>query len=153
MMGRLVVDDLVHWATTFKVDGFRFDCMGHIMLETVMEARDRLNQLTEYADGVNGKSILMYGEGWDFGEVVGNARGVNAVQANLSNSTVGSFNDRFRDAAAPVLGHAQVLAELPGERRARHRPNHPRPRVCPRRRIRRFGLPPYSPQPRRGSSA
>ena len=27
MMGRLVVDDLVHWATTFKVDGFRFDCM------------------------------------------------------------------------------------------------------------------------------
>ena len=110
MMGRLVVDDLVHWATTFKVDGFRFDCMGHLMLETVMEARDRLNQLTEYADGINGKSILMYGEGWDFGEVVGNARGVNAVQANLSNSTVGSFNDRLRDGALGTVAFGDVRA-------------------------------------------
>ena len=31
MMERLMVDDLVHWARDYKVDGFRFDLMGHHM--------------------------------------------------------------------------------------------------------------------------
>ena len=99
MMERLVVDDLVHWARAYKVDGFRFDCMGHLMLDTVSRARAALSALTEAADGVDGEKVLMYGEGWDFGEVVGNGRGRNACQKNLGGSSVGSFNDRFRDAA------------------------------------------------------
>ena len=35
MMSRLIVDDLVHWAKDYKIDGFRFDLMGHIMLSTL----------------------------------------------------------------------------------------------------------------------
>jgi pullulanase-type alpha-1,6-glucosidase len=44
-------------------------------------------------------SIYVYGEGWDFGEVAGNARGVNATQANMAGTGIGVFNDRLRDAA------------------------------------------------------
>jgi len=99
MCGRLIRDDLVHWCRDFKVDGFRFDLMGHLMLDTALGARDDLNMLTLDRDGVNGKEVYMYGEGWDFGEVAGNARGKNACQANLAGTSIGSFNDRFRDAA------------------------------------------------------
>ena len=65
----------------------------------VQRAREALSALTEAEDGVEGEKLLMYGEGWDFGEVADNARGRNACQANLGGSSVGSFNDRFRDAA------------------------------------------------------
>ncbi|KAL4566337.1 hypothetical protein LXL04_030451 [Taraxacum kok-saghyz] len=39
-----------------------------------------------------------YGEGWDFGEVAKNGRGINASQFNLAGTGIGSFNDRIRDA-------------------------------------------------------
>ena len=63
MMERLIVDDLVHWAKDYKVDGFRFDLMGHLMLRTVERARDALAALTVEKDGVDGAGIYMYGEG------------------------------------------------------------------------------------------
>jgi pullulanase-type alpha-1,6-glucosidase len=40
----------------------------------------------------------VYGEGWDFGEVAGNARFVQATQANMAGTGIGTFNDRLRDA-------------------------------------------------------
>lgn len=97
MMGRLVVDDLLHWALHYGIDGFRFDIMGHLMKSTVLEAQRRLARLTVAQDGVDGGRIYLYGEGWNFGEMVGNARGVNAWQDNLRGSGIGSFNDRIRD--------------------------------------------------------
>ena len=99
MMRKLMVDSVVTWATAYKVDGFRFDLMGHHMLADITAVRAALDSLTLAEDGVDGKSIYVYGEGWDFGEIADNARGVNAVQANLAGSNIGSFNDRLRDAA------------------------------------------------------
>ncbi|KAH6784145.1 limit dextrinase [Perilla frutescens var. hirtella] len=101
MVERLIVDDLLHWATNYKVDGFRFDLMGHIMKRTMVKARSMLQNLQKENDGVEGSSIYIYGEGWDFGEVAKNGRGVNASQFNLHGTGIGSFNDRIRDA---VLG-------------------------------------------------
>jgi pullulanase-type alpha-1,6-glucosidase len=97
MMERLIVDDLVHWARDYKVDGFRFDLMGHIMLRTIIKARDALASLTMEKDGVDGRSIYLYGEGWDYAEVERNRVGVNASQLNLAGTGVGSFNDRLRE--------------------------------------------------------
>ena len=45
-----------------------------------------------------GDEIYLYGEGWDFGEVSLNQRGINASQLNMYGTGIGSFNDRFRDA-------------------------------------------------------
>ena len=98
MMRKLMVDSVVLWAKEYKVDGFRFDLMGHHMVEDMLAVREALDALTLETDGVDGKNIYLYGEGWDFGEVAGNARGVNATQANLAGSGIGTFNDRLRDA-------------------------------------------------------
>jgi pullulanase-type alpha-1,6-glucosidase len=98
MMGKMVVDSVVTWAKQYKVDGFRFDLMGHHPKENLLAVRRALDQLTLARDGVDGKSIYVYGEGWDFGEVAGGARFVQATQANMAGTGIGTFNDRLRDA-------------------------------------------------------
>jgi pullulanase len=98
MMEKLIADDLAHWARDYKVDGFRFDLMGHHMKRNLEHFRDRLAALTPAADGVDGQSIYLYGEGWDFGEVARGARGPNATQPNMAGTGIGTFNDRMRDA-------------------------------------------------------
>ncbi|GIJ30661.1 1,4-alpha-glucan branching enzyme [Micromonospora qiuiae] len=98
MMGKLVVDSLVTWAKAYKVDGFRFDLMGHHPKANILAVRKALDQLSVARDGVDGKNILLYGEGWNFGEVADDARFVQATQANMAGTGIGTFNDRLRDA-------------------------------------------------------
>ncbi len=98
MMGRFMVDSIVLWATQYKIDGFRFDLMGHHMRTNMEAVRAALDGLTLEADGVDGSAVYVYGEGWNFGEVANNARGVNATQLNLGGTGIGTFSDRLRDA-------------------------------------------------------
>ncbi len=98
MMGKLVVDSIVTWAKAYKVDGFRFDLMGHHPKANILAVRAALDKLTPGRDGVDGRSINLYGEGWDFGEVAGDARFVQATQANMAGTGIATFNDRLRDA-------------------------------------------------------
>ena len=102
MMEKLMVDSVVTWATQYKVDGFRFDLMGHHMVRNMLKVRSALDALTLEQDGVDGKSIYVYGEGWNFGEVADNARGENATQMNLAGTGIGTFNDRARDAVRGI---------------------------------------------------
>jgi pullulanase-type alpha-1,6-glucosidase len=99
MMRKLMVDSVVTWAKEYKVDGFRFDLMGFHMLSDMQAVRAALDSLTLEKDGVDGKAILIYGEGWNFGEVANNARGINATQMNIGGTGIGVFNDRLRDGA------------------------------------------------------
>jgi pullulanase-type alpha-1,6-glucosidase len=98
MMEKLMVDSVVTWAREYKVDGFRFDLMGHHSRATMLAVRAALDALTVRQDGVDGKKIYLYGEGWNFGEVANNARFVQATQANMANTGIGTFSDRLRDA-------------------------------------------------------
>ena len=99
MMEKLMLDSLKTWATAYKVDGFRFDLMGHHTKANLEKARDMLQSLTQRDDGVDGQAIYLYGEGWNFGEVANDARFEQATQANMGMGTgIGSFNDRMRDA-------------------------------------------------------
>ncbi|WP_311765123.1 pullulanase-type alpha-1,6-glucosidase [Streptomyces zingiberis] len=98
MMGKLVVDSVVTWAKEYKVDGFRFDLMGHHPKAGILAVREALDALTPERDGVDGKEILLYGEGWDFGEVAGDARFVQATQENMAGTSIATFSDRARDA-------------------------------------------------------
>ncbi len=121
MMEKLMIDSLVIWAKEYKVDGFRFDLMGHHMVSNMVNVRQALDSLTMEKDGVDGSKIIVYGEGWDFGEVAKNARGLNASQLNLAGTGIGSFNDRLRDAvrggspfsAVYVQGFTTGLADDP----------------------------------------
>jgi pullulanase-type alpha-1,6-glucosidase len=97
MMEKLMIDSIITWARDYKVDGFRFDLMGHHPKSTILAIRVALDALTEANDGVDGSKIYLYGEGWNFGEVANNARFTQATQANMAGTGVGSFNDRIRD--------------------------------------------------------
>ncbi|MFF4584357.1 pullulanase-type alpha-1,6-glucosidase [Streptomyces sp. NPDC001388] len=98
MMGKLVVDSIVTWAKEYKVDGFRFDLMGHHPKANILAVRKALDALTPAKDGVDGKKIILYGEGWNFGEVADDARFVQATQKNMAGTGVATFSDRARDA-------------------------------------------------------
>nr|WP_202458033.1 pullulanase-type alpha-1,6-glucosidase [Streptomyces sp. SID5464] len=98
MMGKLVVDSIVTWAKEYKVDGFRFDLMGHHPKANILAVREALDALTPEKDGVDGKKIILYGEGWNFGEVADDARFVQATQKNMAGTGIATFSDRARDA-------------------------------------------------------
>jgi pullulanase-type alpha-1,6-glucosidase len=60
--------------------------------------RRALDALTLKRDGVDGKRIYVYGEGWNFGEVANDVRFVQATQRNMAGTGIGTFSDRLRDA-------------------------------------------------------
>ena len=98
LCARLMIDSVVRWARWYRVDGFRFDLMGHHPRAVMERVRAALDELTMADDGVDGRSIYLYGEGWNFGEVAGNALFVQATQGQLDGTGIGAFNDRLRDA-------------------------------------------------------
>jgi pullulanase-type alpha-1,6-glucosidase len=97
MMERLMVDTAVRWARDYKVDGFRFDLMGLHLKSNMLAVQAALAALTPAVDGVDGSRIYVYGEGWEMGEMARRSRGVNANQANMAGTGIGTFNDRLRD--------------------------------------------------------
>jgi pullulanase-type alpha-1,6-glucosidase len=98
MMEKLMIDSVLTWAKQHKVDGFRFDLMGHHSKQNMLNLRAALDALTLADDGVDGSKIYLYGEGWNFGEVVNNTRFEQASQLNMGGTGIGTFNDRLRDA-------------------------------------------------------
>ncbi|MBT2516684.1 pullulanase-type alpha-1,6-glucosidase [Streptomyces sp. ISL-90] len=104
---KLMVDSVVLWAKEYKVDGFRFDLMGHHSKANMLAVRAALDELTLAEDGVDGSAVYLYGEGWNFGEVANNALFEQATQGQLGGTGIGTFNDRLRDAVhggSPVDG-------------------------------------------------
>lgn len=97
MAEKIMVDGTVSWARNYRVDGFRFDLMGHHSKANMLKVRAALDKLTLAKDGVDGKSVYVYGEGWNFGEVANDALFVQARQGNLGGTGIGTFSDRLRD--------------------------------------------------------
>jgi pullulanase len=91
MMGKLMIDSVSLWAKQYKVDSFRFDIMGFTPLDLLKRLQASVNQAA-------GRDIYLYGEAWNFGNVANDARFVQARQANMAGTGIGSFNDRMRDA-------------------------------------------------------
>ena len=98
MAEKLMVDTLVSAARDYRIDGFRFDLMGHHSLKNLEAVRTALDALTPKEDGVDGANVYLYGEGWNFGEVADDALFVQATQNNIGGTGIGVFNDRLRDA-------------------------------------------------------
>ncbi|MCU0968055.1 MAG: DUF3372 domain-containing protein [Rubrivivax sp.] len=90
MMGKLMVDSAVLWATQYRIDSFRFDLMGH-------QPRAVMEELQARVDAATGRRVNLIGEGWNFGEVANNARFRQASQLELNGSGIGTFSDRARD--------------------------------------------------------
>ena len=55
MCERLMIDSVVRWARWYRVDGFRFDLMGHHPRAVMERVRAALNGLTMADDPVHGR--------------------------------------------------------------------------------------------------
>jgi pullulanase len=86
MARRYIIDSVKYWVNEYKIDGFRFDLLGLIDLETVREAVRELRAIEP--------NLLIYGEPW-----VGGATPIqiNGKGAQRSGGWA-VFNDHFRDA-------------------------------------------------------
>lgn len=101
MVRKYIIDSLCYWASEYHIDGFRFDLMGVLDIETLNEARKALLKINP--------DIIMYGEGWTDGEstLPESERGmkINAPRT----PGIGMFSDDIRDA---VKGHVFYMDEL-----------------------------------------
>lgn len=88
MNRKFILDSLKYYQDEFKIDGFRFDLMGLIDIDTINEAKRILS--------ITNKSTLLYGEGWQMPTAYS-----NDLLAHMFNSSsvpeVGFFNDYFRN--------------------------------------------------------
>lgn len=98
MFRRFMVESVTYWASEYHLDGFRFDLMGLIDVETMRRIRASLDALP------NGRSILMYGEPWAAGQSSPLPGTVLADKQALPrlDSRIGHFCDTTRDT---IKGH------------------------------------------------
>ena len=94
MVRKLIVESVAYWAREYHADGFRFDLMGVLDIETMRAVRIALDQQDH--------SIFVYGEGWTAGpSPLPEAR--RALKANMGRlDRVAAFGDELRDG---VKGH------------------------------------------------
>lgn len=88
MMRRYILDATAHWMSLYGVDGFRFDLMGILDIET-------MNQVTQLAQRLNPQAMI-YGEGWHMPTLLEPERMATLYQASKM-PQIGFFNDFFRD--------------------------------------------------------
>jgi len=102
MVRKLIVDSLLHWVENFQIDGFRFDLMGLMDIDTMLLIEKELRQ--------KNASIMLYGEGWHMPTEIPNKQ-----RASMHNQeafqTIGHFNDYYRNTLkgelhGPGLGYA-----------------------------------------------
>ncbi len=116
MMEKLMIDSLITWTRDYKIDGFRFDLMGHHTTTNMKNVRGAIDSLTMENDGVDGKNVYVYGEAWRFGSLDGILTTEAAHQVNMYGLNIGSFNDRIRDSArgGSVFDHPSNQGFLTG---------------------------------------
>jgi len=87
MVRKFIVDSVKYWATEYNIDGFRFDLMGLMDIQTINEITAALKKIDP--------TILVIGEGWNMGTLPADKR---ANQLNIDKLPgVSHFNDQIRD--------------------------------------------------------
>lgn len=108
MFEKLVADSVMMWAQDYKIDGFRFDLMGHLMKSSMLNIYEKTKQVDS--------DTWFYGEGWNFGEVANGQRGENATQWPMAGTGIGTYNDRLRDGVrgGGPFDSGEALLKTPG---------------------------------------
>ena len=93
MVRAYIVNSIRYWLTEYKVDGFRFDLMGILDVDTMNEVYRTCHEINP--------SVLLYGEGWDMPTPLPQQQKAAKFNAQLM-PQIGHFNDDFRDV---IKGH------------------------------------------------
>ncbi len=89
MCSKFIIDSLKYWASEYHIDGYRFDLMGVIDIETMNKAAVELKKINP--------NIVIYGEGWTGGPstIPDEERALKCNVPSLVD--VGAFSDDIRD--------------------------------------------------------
>lgn len=89
MAQKLIIDSLIYWAKEYHIDGFRFDLMGVLDIDTMNVIAERLKEIRP--------DIYLYGEGWNGGpsSLAEEKRAFKASAKKMPG--IGMFNDDIRD--------------------------------------------------------
>ena len=86
---KLIIDSLKHWVTEYDIDGFRFDLMALVDIDTIKIAIKELKKIKPY--------IIIYGEPWMGAESV-LPREKQILTGSQRSNGFAVFNDSFRNA-------------------------------------------------------
>ena len=89
MVSKYIVDSVVYWASEYHIDGFRFDLMGLIDIETMNKVKEELAKIDP--------SIIVYGEGWTGGGSTLSESYRAMKKSTYRMNGVGAFSDDIRD--------------------------------------------------------
>ena len=88
-MGRkYIIDTLKHWVQEYGIDGFRFDLMALIDLDTMKDVERELRAIKP--------NIVLYGEPWGGGGKQAPVKPTN--KQTIRGTRIGAFNDNIRNA-------------------------------------------------------
>ena len=91
MVRKYIVDSVKYWADEYHLDGFRFDLLGLIDVQTVNEIIEEVHQTHPH--------VIFYAEGWTMGTQVTKEDVVLATQTNARETPgMAYFSDMIRDA-------------------------------------------------------
>jgi pullulanase len=91
MVKKYIVESVNYWADEYHIDGFRFDLVGLLDVDTINEIVETVHETHP--------DVIFYGEGWSLGTDVTKAGVTLATQTNSSKTPdFAYFNDTIRDA-------------------------------------------------------
>ena len=89
MARKFICDSLCMWAREYKIDGFRFDLMGLLDVETLNLCAEKLHEINP--------NVIRYGEGWTGGDCPLDEE-LRAMKKNaVKVPKIAMFSDDFRD--------------------------------------------------------
>ena len=90
MVKKYIVDSVNYWADEYHIDGFRFDLVGLIDIDTINEIVSTVHETHP--------DVIFYGEGWTLNTSVTKYGTVLATQPNSEKTpSFAYFNDTIRD--------------------------------------------------------
>ncbi len=99
MARKYILDSVKLWMSEYDVDGFRFDLMGVLDIET-------MNQVEKLCRSIKSDSMI-YGEGWNMPTSLPENIKANRYNQNLM-PNIGHFNDFFREHVKGKTSHEEV---------------------------------------------
>ncbi len=90
MVRKYIVDSVCYWADEYHIDGFRFDLVGLLDVDTINEIVKEVHK--------NHPDVIFYGEGWSMNTDITKENVILATQkASDKTPSFAYFNDNIRD--------------------------------------------------------
>ncbi|MEK4406426.1 type I pullulanase [Sporosarcina sp. FSL K6-6792] len=108
MARKFILDTIDFWLNDYHVDGFRFDLMGAIDIETMNQIHERCKE--------ESVPIMLLGEGWDLPTALASEKKATSIHSNQLTG-LKFFNDYFRDSLKGQLFNKHETGYVNGQGR------------------------------------